>query len=220
MHARYYSSGWGRFLSVDPVLGDRKRPQSWNRCGYVENNPLNATDPTGEQAAITVWCGGCLAPIMPSGFGSEQSVLEFLVFLKEHASKSAWMRQQMQVMRLIGQGWSMNPDDAFLSEYGAALRRSKTFGECGSDLECGQSFVSLVYSSGAANGKGLTGNFHFAVVALAKKGLDPKRASRCPSLDQGQDRPRRSKQCPLQTKNGDIVSRETGEVIGNLFGFQ
>ena len=64
MHARYYRPVQGRFLSVDPHefwRGDMKstddreqaliylrKPQSWNRYGYVVNNPVNLADPTGE----------------------------------------------------------------------------------------------------------------------------------------------------------------------------
>jgi hypothetical protein len=47
MHARYYNGNLGRFLSVDPVLGDRYQPQTWNRYAYAENNPIRLTDPTG-----------------------------------------------------------------------------------------------------------------------------------------------------------------------------
>lgn len=50
MHARYYSPGWGRFLSVDPYLDieqTMKNPQKWNRYAYVRNNPIRYTDPTG-----------------------------------------------------------------------------------------------------------------------------------------------------------------------------
>jgi RHS repeat-associated protein len=51
MHARYYSPTMGRFLSVDPII-DQKRalahPQVWNRYSYVENNPVNLTDPDGK----------------------------------------------------------------------------------------------------------------------------------------------------------------------------
>jgi len=47
MHARYYSPTAGRFLSVDPGSYSLFKPQSWNRYGYVRNNPLNTTDPTG-----------------------------------------------------------------------------------------------------------------------------------------------------------------------------
>ncbi len=48
MHARYYNANLGRFLSVDPVEGDPRQPQSWNRYAYVTNNPVNHTDPTGK----------------------------------------------------------------------------------------------------------------------------------------------------------------------------
>ena len=48
MHARYYNGALGRFLSLDPVTGDAKSPQTWNRYTYALNNPLNLTDPTGE----------------------------------------------------------------------------------------------------------------------------------------------------------------------------
>jgi RHS repeat-associated protein len=51
MHARYYSSNLGRFLSVDPVIDVKvamANPQAWNRYSYVRNNPLRFTDPTGK----------------------------------------------------------------------------------------------------------------------------------------------------------------------------
>jgi RHS repeat-associated protein len=45
--ARYYSSRLGRFLSTDPLGGAVGDLQSHNRYAYVDNNPLNATDPLG-----------------------------------------------------------------------------------------------------------------------------------------------------------------------------
>ncbi|MEA2165774.1 MAG: hypothetical protein QOK37_3901 [Thermoanaerobaculia bacterium] len=47
MHARYYSGGMGRFLSVDPIEGNPRNPQSLNRYAYVRNNPANLVDPFG-----------------------------------------------------------------------------------------------------------------------------------------------------------------------------
>ena len=50
MHARYYGAGWGRFLSVDPMLDMKQaaaRPQMWNRYSYVTSNPVLKTDPDG-----------------------------------------------------------------------------------------------------------------------------------------------------------------------------
>ncbi|HKO95406.1 MAG TPA: RHS repeat-associated core domain-containing protein, partial [Pyrinomonadaceae bacterium] len=47
--ARYHSAFQGRFTSPDPMLssGQPAEPQSWNRYGYVLNNPLVYSDPTG-----------------------------------------------------------------------------------------------------------------------------------------------------------------------------
>jgi RHS repeat-associated protein len=47
MHARYFASAQGRFSSADSVAGSIGNPQSLNRYAYVNNNPLNFTDPTG-----------------------------------------------------------------------------------------------------------------------------------------------------------------------------
>jgi RHS repeat-associated protein len=51
MHARFYTPGLGRFLSVDPVIdvkGAGSAPQAWNRYTYGANNPLRYRDPTGK----------------------------------------------------------------------------------------------------------------------------------------------------------------------------
>src|SRR5947209_1765051 len=55
--ARYYSSALGRFISADwsavpaPVpYADLGNPQTLNLYGYVKNNPMNLTDPTGHLA--------------------------------------------------------------------------------------------------------------------------------------------------------------------------
>jgi len=47
MMARYYSASLDRFMAVDPVGGSVENPQSWNRYGYVRNNPLAFIDPRG-----------------------------------------------------------------------------------------------------------------------------------------------------------------------------
>jgi len=47
MHARFRTPVAGRFLSVDLVGGEPRRPQSWNRYAYVVGNPLKYIDPTG-----------------------------------------------------------------------------------------------------------------------------------------------------------------------------
>jgi RHS repeat-associated protein len=45
--ARYNSSHYGRFMSPDPIGGQKIDPQTLNKYSYVRNNPINFTDPTG-----------------------------------------------------------------------------------------------------------------------------------------------------------------------------
>jgi len=54
---RQLSTTQGRWLSPDPYSGSMNltNPQSLNRYAYVNNNPMNATDPTG---LVCVWDDG------------------------------------------------------------------------------------------------------------------------------------------------------------------
>ncbi len=47
LRARFYNPVLGRFMSRDPFAGVGTNPQSLNRYSYVENNPVNAVDPSG-----------------------------------------------------------------------------------------------------------------------------------------------------------------------------
>jgi RHS repeat-associated protein len=49
--ARYYTNARGRWLSVDPLLGDMSNPQRLNRYSYVGNDPVNIVDPDGREWA-------------------------------------------------------------------------------------------------------------------------------------------------------------------------
>src|SRR5438445_212469 len=42
----------GRFLNVDPIIGNPANSQSLNPYSYIGNNPLSGTDPTGYEAVI------------------------------------------------------------------------------------------------------------------------------------------------------------------------
>jgi RHS repeat-associated protein len=46
--ARYDVNRLGRFTSPDPLSGSTANPQSLNHYTYVGNDPINATDPTGQ----------------------------------------------------------------------------------------------------------------------------------------------------------------------------
>ena len=47
LRARYYNSALHTFMSKDPWSGNNLRPQSMNGWSYVDNNPINLTDPLG-----------------------------------------------------------------------------------------------------------------------------------------------------------------------------
>lgn len=47
MRARWYDPAIGRFISPDTIVPDPANPQSFNRYSYVNNRPLNFTDPSG-----------------------------------------------------------------------------------------------------------------------------------------------------------------------------
>jgi RHS repeat-associated protein len=49
MNARVYDPAISRFLSADRVVQDIGNSQSYNRYSYCINNPVNATDPTGNE---------------------------------------------------------------------------------------------------------------------------------------------------------------------------
>jgi RHS repeat-associated protein len=51
---RYYSNVTGRFLTPDPSLVnvDLEDPGSWNRYAYVQGDPVNSNDPTGQYRLI------------------------------------------------------------------------------------------------------------------------------------------------------------------------
>ena len=46
--ARHYDPDAAQFVQIDPLVPDPYQPADLNPYGYVRNDPLNATDPTGE----------------------------------------------------------------------------------------------------------------------------------------------------------------------------
>jgi len=61
LRARYYNPADGRFQSRDTWDGDVNRPLSLNRWMYVEGNPINLTDPTGNVVCFPGAIGSVLA---------------------------------------------------------------------------------------------------------------------------------------------------------------
>jgi uncharacterized protein RhaS with RHS repeats len=61
---RYYSNGFGRFMTPDPFTASAAPadPQSWNRYAYTRGDPVNRLDPSG--------MGDCPADFCVTGYGS------------------------------------------------------------------------------------------------------------------------------------------------------
>ncbi len=57
LRARYYDPATGRFISRDPVKGYLQDPRTQNGYDYALNNPVNLSDPSGEDAKGT--CLNC-----------------------------------------------------------------------------------------------------------------------------------------------------------------
>jgi|GEM_PF-3295486 len=97
MHARYYNPKMGRFLSVDPEIGNPHSPQSWNGYSYVLNNPMIFVDPTG-RVPICKWIGGateghweCLESVEVDAKdpGPEPSTGPFIYHTRDEAARAA-----------------------------------------------------------------------------------------------------------------------------------
>lgn len=54
MNARLYDPVMRRFLSLDSIIQDPFNTQNYNRYGYVTNNPLLYTDPSGNTLVVAV----------------------------------------------------------------------------------------------------------------------------------------------------------------------
>ncbi|MEK5520917.1 DNRLRE domain-containing protein [Heyndrickxia sp. FSL W8-0423] len=54
LQQRYYNPEIGRFLTLDPVLGDKENPITQNGYAYADNNPIMLVDPDGEWAWMAV----------------------------------------------------------------------------------------------------------------------------------------------------------------------
>lgn len=74
MQARYYDPVIGRFLSNDPVGFAEGGVGYFNRYAYTLNNPVNATDPTGEAAVlvcavppVSVGCAATVKAVVSAG---------------------------------------------------------------------------------------------------------------------------------------------------------
>ena len=84
MKGRIFDYNLGRFLSVDPIIGNPLSSQSINPYSYIGNNPLSGTDPTGYTAMSTeeridgfkTVSSGAAAPTSGSGTVAQSTALQ------------------------------------------------------------------------------------------------------------------------------------------------
>ena len=69
LRARYYDSQGGTFLTEDSYPGEDTDPLSQNRYSYVQNNPVNYTDPSGHRM---VWAVDGSEPSRPRRINTRQ----------------------------------------------------------------------------------------------------------------------------------------------------
>jgi RHS repeat-associated protein len=128
MHARYYGAEAGRFLSVDPVLGNLLLPQSWNRYAYVLNNPIRYTDPTGltcQPGEPVGPDGGCTSTVADSGddwSGTSQGLSLHDFFMLTSGAANAYSSDN-----LLGIGRQKLNDDWY--------QRGQLIGDAGAMIE-------------------------------------------------------------------------------------
>ena len=95
LRARYYDSQGGTFLTEDSYPGEDTDPLSQNLYSYVQNNPVNYTDPSGHRM---VWMGGEGEPSRPRSINTrlqrfyqrsivEQDSLGRAVSLREYTDR-------------------------------------------------------------------------------------------------------------------------------------
>ena len=156
MHARYYSPGIGRFLSVDPSgeSADQRKPQTWNRYAYAFNNPLIFVDPDGE---VGVKCDAC-------GFGTADQALAALPELLTAETPEQQSLRQKLVGPAIGLGLLATPGP---DELGVALAIGTRVGQASKALQ----LVSRIKESPALvrAARSLSGNQQKAIDRLTSR---------------------------------------------------
>jgi len=222
------ASGLGRFLSVDPVLGDAAVPQSWNRYAYALNNPVSMIDPMGmKPCKITVTGGDAKAHGVPDGTVIDAECFEYDGSTGEgRKSNTSPLPDQPSLFDFFGMDradrWVQDnvgrPVDTWYAKMGLMVPGGpKTLEECraAGPLQC-QTLSEAVDMFGpmmGGQGKGITKSFSFAVKILR---IDKNKASAALHAAKRAAGLGGADNVLFDTKTGNIMLK-TGEIIGSLF---
>jgi uncharacterized protein RhaS with RHS repeats len=111
---RYYSSTLARFTTPDPyrASGGPADPQSWNRYTYVQNDPVNFSDPSGLDSCPAEFGSACFTV---NGTGYWDPSVEYFYNLWLNSQGSAyddWQRQALLDYMALAQeqanGWALS----------------------------------------------------------------------------------------------------------------
>lgn len=118
LRSRHYDAKIARFISRDTFFGNPERPLTLNRYSYVENNPVNAADPTGHASNKALQTGPCGAigpffgggsyiPCMPPGVDIEANIgLAAAMSTKGKVALYAWFYEIVKT----GGDWDYKKD--------------------------------------------------------------------------------------------------------------
>jgi RHS repeat-associated protein len=108
MGSRHFDSYAGRFIKPDTIVADPSSTQGWARYTYVENDPVNFTDPSGHQRydpdrPVYSWWGEVYEQAMFWGVGAGTLAAMWNVTMP---SSEFWDESKMQQNTALGSGES------------------------------------------------------------------------------------------------------------------
>ena len=127
--ARYYSPDLGHFIQADTLIPGPGNPLAWDRYAYVQNNPVNGTDPTGHCLNMV---DGKLTPECVNRWYSYSSDIQQSLFTQYHitlaSSGTSWVVSDKSAFAIAVPAmgnklaavdpYRRSASEVFLAEYG------------------------------------------------------------------------------------------------------